>query len=128
MPDTEHFHVECDGPVFVISPIGNFGGCAGHYLPFEVDELLAEMERAGATQVILDLSETPFFGTPLLGALVQIRNHLASVGGEMAVCNVSETGREVLHVCHFEALWVTCDSRQVAKDALLSRARKLTVT
>ena len=45
MPNTEHFHVERDGPLFVISPMGELGGLAGDCLPFEVDELLGEMER-----------------------------------------------------------------------------------
>ncbi len=116
---TQHLRVERDGPVFVLSPVGDLGGLAGDYLPSEVDRLLNEMERTGAERVVVDLSEVPFFGSALLAALLRIRKHLASIGGEMVLCNASDMGREVLHVCHLEQLWVTCNSRQDARNVVL---------
>jgi anti-anti-sigma factor len=128
MPRAEHLHLERDGPLLVVSAIGEWGGLAGDRLPCEVDELLGEMEQRGITRVIVDLSEAPFFGSPLLAALVRIRKQLASISGEMVLCNVSDMGREVLHVCHFEQLWVTCNSRREARAALLSEDREVTAT
>jgi hypothetical protein len=39
-------------------------------------------------------------------------------GGKMAVCNVSETGREILQVTKFDTLWPIGPSRQEALKAV----------
>jgi len=40
-------------------------------------------------------------------------------GGMMAICNVSEMEREVLHVTRFDTLWPVCGSREDALEKVL---------
>jgi hypothetical protein len=38
--------------------------------------------------------------------------------GKMVLCNVSDVGREILHVSRFDTLWPICDSCEKALEAV----------
>lgn len=113
-------HTELDGHVLVVLPRGEVGGFSGEQVSLEVDDVLAELDELAAKEVVIDFENVPYFGSCLLAAIQRIWKHLNRFGGQLALCNVSEVGLDVLRVSRFVELWTVCDTRDEAKLALAS--------
>ena len=118
MCDRKILTTEHDPPVFLILPEGEVGGFASEQVSLEVDDVLGEMDELAAKYVVVDFCQVSFFGSCLLAAIQRIYKHLNRIGGVLAICNVSEVGREVLHVSRFDELWQIYETREDAKNGL----------
>jgi anti-anti-sigma factor len=119
MEDIRILQTEWDGPVLVVSPVGDVGVFVGDQVSLEVDDVLAELDEMAAQRVLIDFEGVTFFGSSLLAAVQRIWRHVTSRGDKLAVCNVPEVGRDVLKVSRFEQLWDIYDTRPAAREALL---------
>ena len=58
--------------------------------------------KDGFKYVIFDLKETKFIDSSGIGALIQIAGWLRRRGGELVVCNISESVKRVFEVTRLE--------------------------
>jgi anti-anti-sigma factor len=122
MSETRILHTKSDGHVFIVSPQGEVGGFSGEQVSLEVDDVLAELDEAAAKEVVVDFSEVPYFGSCLLAAIQRIWKHMNRFGGQVALCNVSEVGLDILRVSRFVELWPIYETREEAEGALHSHS------
>jgi anti-anti-sigma factor len=68
--------------------------------------------------VIVDLTPTAYFGSMLLGLLINIRQRTRAGRGEMIICGASPTLLRVFRTANLERLIDLMPTRQQALDAL----------
>jgi anti-anti-sigma factor len=76
------------------------------------------MQASAIKRVVVDLGEVSYFGSIMLEALLQLWNGLQDVEGKLALCCVSDVGREILCLAKFDTLWPICSSRSEALAAV----------
>lgn len=81
--------------------------------------LLTAVDRADPPLVVLDLSETTFFGSSFIELLFRMWNRIQTKpSGAFAICGVTAYCREVLTVAHLDTLWRLYATRDQAVEAL----------
>ncbi|MCG8584946.1 MAG: STAS domain-containing protein [Pirellulales bacterium] len=69
-------------------------------------------------RVVVDLSETTFFGSAFVGLLFSLREKVARLGGQLAACGANEHCRDVLEVTRFTNVCPLFGSRSEAIQAV----------
>lgn len=110
---------ETEGQTLIVIPLVNVSSLAQDDIKPELDRLLERLKASPTRNVIIDFAKISYFGTPMLEAMHAIWRCVREVAGKMALCNVSDLQREVLHVAGFDALWPVCASRQEALQAVM---------
>jgi anti-anti-sigma regulatory factor len=87
------------------------------------DQLLEIASDANPPRVVLDLTQTTFFGSSFIELLFRMRNRLQSKPrGGFAICGVAPYCQEVLKVAHLDTLWRLFPTRESAIAAFTSGA------
>jgi anti-anti-sigma factor len=118
MPEPKVFETVADGGTLVVTPSGSGGSLAGESLSVEIEEIMKRLDDGELKHVVFDFKEVPYFGSTMLGAMQATWKHVAPGGGRLAICNISNVGREVLQVSRFDTIWFICDSRDEALAAV----------
>jgi anti-anti-sigma regulatory factor len=85
------------------------------------DVLLETADDAEPPLVVLDLSNTKFFGSSFIEILFRLWNRLQTKpGGRFAISGVTAYCREVLKVAHLDTLWQVYATRDDAVQDLSS--------
>jgi anti-anti-sigma factor len=96
-------------------------------LPVDIDiavfneihqRLLEQWSIPARRHVIVDLTPTGYFGSMLLGLIVNIRQRTRAGRGEMIVCGASPTLLRVFRTANIERLIEVVSTRQQALEAL----------
>lgn len=83
--------------------------------------LLSAVDRADPPLIVLDLSQTTFFGSSFIELLFRLWNRVQSKpSGGFAICGVTPYCQEVLTVAHLDTLWRLYPTRNEAVEALLN--------
>ncbi len=114
MPNHKAFQSECIEETLIVMPAGSVSSLAGEEVSSELDGLLDQLHQPGPKNVVIDFAKVAYFGTVMLGALRVIWRRVDDREGKMALCNLSEMGREILRVSGFDLLWPICASREEA--------------
>lgn len=115
------FEVKIEGDTLIVISLGSAGSLvAGEEMGLELADLLEQIEHSEIRYAVVDLEQSPYFGTSMLQVMAAVWKRVRARGGKMAVCNVSDTGREILHVTKFDTLWPLCSSQQEALEAVSS--------
>ena len=112
------FDAQIEGRTLVVMSLGSAGSLAGEEMAQELTGLLEEFEGSDLRNGVVDLQKSAYFGTSMLQVMTAIWKRVRARGGKMALCNVSDTGREILHVTRFDTLWPICPSRAEALEAV----------
>lgn len=84
------------------------------------------LEAAGGAEpplVVLDLSETKFFGSSFIEVLFRAWNRIGGRdGGRFAICGLTPYCAEVVQVTHLDRLWEIYETRDDAVRALSGAA------
>jgi anti-anti-sigma factor len=110
------FSVSSENDTLIMVPLRNVGSLGEEDTKPELDAMLDQLKRRERQNVVVDFAKVSYFGTAMLKAMHAIWRHVRDVGGRMAVCNVSDMGRAVLHVSRFDTLWPVCASRSEAVE------------
>lgn len=83
--------------------------------------LLSLTENKDLKKLVIDLSETTFFGSGLLAIILRVYSRLSARGGQMALCGLRPHCRQVLETTRLDTLWPVYATRaeavqQVAGD------------
>lgn len=118
MPPAQFFDAHIVGDTLVVASLSNAGSLIGEELSYELTGLLDKFEQSRLQNAVVDLEHSPYFGTSMLQAMTALWKRVRARGGKMAVCGVSDTGKEVLHVTRFDTLWPICATRKEALEAV----------
>ena len=80
-----------------------------------VVELLDSSDVAG---VVVDLGQASYFGSLVIGRIIELANKIRSQGGRIALCRVSDQMREFLSVMKLQDLLPQYASRKQALAAV----------
>jgi anti-anti-sigma factor len=80
------------------------------------EPLLDAANSAVPPIVVLDLTETQFFGSSFIEVLFRIWNRINSQDGKFGISGLSTYCREVLEVTHLDQLWGIFESFEEAID------------
>jgi anti-anti-sigma factor len=112
------FEVEVLQPTLIVVPQENVNSLIDDRVQPELARLFTILAESAVHNVVVDFGQIEYFGSSMLEAMLKLWKHASSLGGKMAVCNLSEVGREVLQVGRFDTLWDICDSREAALVAV----------
>jgi len=102
------FDARNEGNTLVVASRGDAGSLVGEEMAYELTGLLERFETSDLRNVVIDLEGSPYFGTSMLQVMTAMWKRVRARGGKMALCRVSQTGREILHVTRFDTLWPIC--------------------
>ena len=108
------FDSQTDGKTFLVVTRASAGSLVGEEMGQELIGMLDEFDESDLENAVIDLEQSPYFGTSMLQVMTALWKRVRARAGRMALCNVSATGREVLHVTRFDTLWPICSSREEA--------------
>jgi anti-anti-sigma regulatory factor len=77
------------------------------------------MQDDNTRHVIIDLQGIARFGSSFLETLRRIWSVSKVRDGKLALCNVSEIGREILAVTKFDSLWLICSTMEEALASIV---------
>lgn len=112
------FEVEVLQPTLIVVPQENVNSLIDDRVQPELMRLFTILADPAVRNVVIDFGQIEYFGSSMLEALLKLWKQVSSLGGKMAVCNISQIGREVLQVGRFDTLWDVCESREAALQAV----------
>jgi anti-anti-sigma factor len=114
--------VVVDGSVTVIVLGPAYKVVDEHLLDTGLGETLIELaNEAKLPLVVLDLSNTQFFGSSFIEVLFRLWTRLqARGGGRFAICGLTPHCLDVLKITHLDTLWRLTATREEAVRALAS--------
>jgi len=107
-----------EGDTLVVQSLGNAGSLVGEEMAYELTSLLDQFEESDIRTAVVDLRNSPYFGTSMLQVMTALWKRVRARGGKMAVCGLSETGLEILQVTRFDTLWPICASQAEALEVV----------
>ena len=119
MSKAQIFNTEIHNATLIVTARGDVSTLAGEDIHAELLGLLNQLEQAEVKHVVIDLKKATYFGSSMLGAMIALWSRIRPRGGKMAVCNVSQTGLEILQVSKFDTLWPVCASREDALEKVM---------
>ena len=119
MSESKIFETEIQDNTLIVAPRGDVSTLAGEDVHAELPSLLDHLQQSEVKYVVFDLKKAVYFGSILLGAMSALWGRIRHRGGKMAVCNVSDTGLEILQVARFDTLWPICATREEALKKVL---------
>jgi anti-anti-sigma factor len=114
------FRIETEGDTLIVIALDSVSTLAGPDVRTELAEMLEKLRGAELKNVVVDLAAADYFGTRMLEVMHVFWKHVHQSGGKLAVCNLSDVGRQVLEVSKLDAVWPVCSSRQEALQAVAS--------
>jgi anti-anti-sigma factor len=114
MTAPKYVRTEQAGETLVVAPLFTFATFANGGIASEWTAVQEQLETPGVKNVIVDLGEIPYFGSTVIEWMVQMWKRVRAKGGQLATCNASPIGREVLATARFDKVWGICDTREAA--------------
>ena len=105
MEAISYLHVEQRQETLIVTPMRNIGSFAEAEIHSEWMDLLRSLSASDVTNVVLDFGAIEYFGSIVLEFIVQLGQRLKAKNGQLAICNVSPVGQEILSVARFDRLY-----------------------
>ena len=99
------FALERVGTCLVVVLSGEMGSLADSQITAELDHALGELRKPEVRHLIVDFAQMPYFGSILLEGIRSLWKEIDARHGNMALCNVSLVGKEILGIARFDTLW-----------------------
>ena len=109
---------EVQGHALVLSPHSPLGNLNETTINEETLELLDVINHSAPAGLVIDLQNGEYLGTAFLGAIVRLWKRVASRGGRLALCNISDQVFQILRVTQFHTVWPIYGSRDEALRAM----------
>lgn len=108
------YPVEIIGDTLVVSPRGDAAGFNPTAVNHEMATVMELAQSPGVTHLIVDFSGANYFGSIVLGGLVQLTQTVKKRGGRTAICDASQDMQDILRIMKLDALWETFPNRGTA--------------
>lgn len=137
--DHEVLPVERAGDLLIVTPAGDLVGFSPATFQSEFQRVKQLAARPEFRNVLIDLSRSAYFGSEMIGALIDLRRAVASShgqpvqagdegggsivdGGVTAVCGLSDDMRAGLRIMNVDTLLLTFNDRPQAVRTLAKRS------
>ncbi len=97
--------VERWGDTLVVGPRGDAAGFSLQVVNQEMATVLGVIEASDTKHLVIDLSRANYFGSVVLGALIQMGNAVRQRGGRVAMCGASSDMQDVLRLMKLDQMW-----------------------
>ena len=105
--------VDVQGDTVVMTPRGDETGYRPTVFPAELERIEALLKSGRFQNLIVDLGDAPYFGSRMIGALVQLRSLLPE-DGRMVFCEPGREMRTILETMRIDQLIPIVDTRRQA--------------
>ena len=112
------YQAEAVGPTLVISLRGDAVGYGTGAVHSEMTTLLGVARQSGVRNLLIDMSLSNYFGSLVLGEIVNLGQVVRERGGRVALCGVSNDMQEILRIMKLDALWERFPTRASALRGL----------
>lgn len=118
VPAAAH-EVVVDGGVTVVALGPRYKIIDEHTLDSGLADSLIEIAgESNPPLMVLDLSQTQFFGSSFIEVLFRVWNRVQSRSGRFAICGLSPHCQDVLKITHLDTLWPLMPNRSEAVAAV----------
>lgn len=120
-PGTEHhtlYLLETCGDTLVVKPRGDAAGFTAQAVTSEISAAMQWAQSSGVRNLVVDLSGGNYFGSIVLGALVQLGQAVRTRGGRIALCGASSDMQDVLRLLKLASMWEMFETRRQALRAI----------
>jgi anti-anti-sigma factor len=114
----KYVKTEQHGNTLLVIPLFTFASFAEADVSDEWKALDERLSAPDVKNVIVDLGQIPYFGSTVLEWMVQMWRRAKAKGGQLAACNCSPVGLEVLNAAHFGKLWGIFPTRSEALQSM----------
>lgn len=106
----------------IITPAGDALTMQEAQLEWEVDHLHKVIEQPGVRHVVIDVGQSPYFGSLLIGSLIVLCRKAQLGGGQSLLCNASDGMRDALDIMKVDSIIQYCPTREEALATLSAAA------
>lgn len=99
------YPVEIWGDTLVVSPRGDAAGFNPKTVHHEMATVTELAQSPGVQHLVIDFSGANYFGSIVLGGLVQLTQTVKNRGGRVAICNASQDMQDILRIMKLDTLW-----------------------
>ena len=85
------------------------------------ESMLSAVDGKSSGKWVLDLSAVDYMGSSVLGLMINVRQHIKTAGGKLALCGLSPRLTQIFHTCCLEKLFTIAKTRDEALRALGAR-------
>src|SRR3954471_21971508 len=85
------------------------------------ESMLGAVDGKSGGKWVLDLSAVDYMGSSVLGLMINVRQHIKTAGGRLALCGLSPRLTTIFHTCCLEKLFTITKTRDEALRALGGR-------
>lgn len=120
MPPRSFVQARVDGTTLVIMPLRNIGSVEHEATQAEWQDVLDQLQSPDVRHAVLDFGTIAYFGSAVLEYIVMLSRAVRSKNGQLAICNLSDLGRDILATTRFDRLGVIVPTRAEALQAVLA--------
>lgn len=113
-----HFAVSLEEPVVGGCCVVAVAGEADLFGAPQLKELLLGAISAGATRIVVDMTETIFVDSTILGVLIGVSKRLRPEGGEVVLVIDGPPIRKIFEITLLDRAFVICATRAAALAAV----------
>jgi anti-sigma B factor antagonist len=117
-PEGHIFARESHGNILLLNSLTQLGSLNEPEIAHEADELLEMINTSQSTNLVIDLSQSDYLGTAMLGAFIKLWKRIAQHGGQLVLCNVSHNVAQILRFTKLDTIWTIYGSRDQAFHAI----------
>lgn len=123
------------GDTLVVLPRGDAAGFSVSAVNTEMASIMTLVETGTTKHLVVDLGGGNYFGSVVLGAIIQLGNAVRAKGGRIALCGASTDMQDILRLMKLDQMWEMFADRSAAlrtiatipfKEQLWAQRRKFT--
>ena len=115
------FQHEQQGPIVILTPVGDGSGFRYQELHLDVNTIRAEMAKPGNRHLVVNLEQMEYFGSEFIGGLVSMLRETKNRGGLACFSAATPQMMNVLKNMSLFKLWPHFDSKKEAIAAALAK-------
>ncbi len=108
------YPVEQWGDTLVVLPRGDAAGFNPTTVNREMATVTELAQSPAVRHLIIDMSGANYFGSIVLGGLVQLSQAVRNRGGRVAICDASQDMQDILRIMKLDTLWEIFPDRRTA--------------
>ncbi len=112
------YPTEVQGDTAVLKPRGDAAGFTLHTISTELTHVRDLITSGRVKNLLVDLGYHRYFGSMVIGDLIELAQLVRSQGGRTGLCGISDDMESVLRLFQLEDHWERFDSRGVALQSL----------
>ncbi len=112
------FLAEQEGNTLVVTPKGDAVSFRDTDVAGELKTVLDLAGSPGIINLVVDLGNSDYFGSTMIGAINQLGSQFRYIGGKVALCHLSPQMNDMLEIMHLKDLWMVFDTRKIALRAM----------